>query len=76
MYSAPILDHVHEGQHVAAGEQDFGRSGARQLHRSLTDAGIQSQYKDYPEVEHLVIVQAAIDDSFKFLDDVLSTAGQ
>ena len=61
---------------VAAGEQDFGRSGARQLHRSLTDAGIQSQYKDYPEVEHLVIVQAAIDDSFKFLDDVLSTAGQ
>ncbi|MBL8812859.1 MAG: alpha/beta fold hydrolase [Planctomycetaceae bacterium] len=57
---------------VAAGEQDFGRSGARQLHRSLTDAGVQSQYKDYPEVEHLVIVQAAIDDSFKFLDDVLA----
>ncbi len=57
---------------VAAGEQDFGRSGARQLHRSLTDAGLQSQYRDYPDVEHLVIVQAAIDDSFKFLDEVLS----
>ncbi|MFN9721000.1 MAG: alpha/beta fold hydrolase [Planctomycetota bacterium] len=61
---------------VAAGEADFGRSGARQLHRSLTAAGITSQYKDYPDVEHLVVVQAAIDDSFRFLDDILSKSSQ
>lgn len=57
---------------VAAGEQDFGRSGARQLHRSLTSAGVTSEYKDYPDVEHLVIVQAAIDDAFQFLEEELA----
>ncbi len=57
---------------VAAGDQDFGRGGARQLHNSLDSAGVASVYRDYPNVEHLVIVQAAIDDVFRFLDETLA----
>ncbi len=53
---------------IGAGEQDFGRSGAQQLHKSLTAAQVPSIYRDYPDVEHMVIVQAAIDDVFQFLD--------
>lgn len=56
---------------VAAGDQDFGRSGATQLHKSLEAAGVQSDYHDYPDVEHMVIVQAAIDDAFRFFDNTL-----
>ncbi len=57
---------------VAAGEQDFGRSGARQLHQSLLNAGLSSTWREYPNVEHLAIVQAAIPAVFQFLDDTLA----
>lgn len=53
---------------VAAGEEDFGRGGAVQLHQSLTAANVPSTYRVYADVEHMVIVQAAIDDVFAFLD--------
>lgn len=53
---------------IGAGEQDFGRSGAQQLHKSLAAAQLPSIYRDYKDVEHMVIVQAAIDDVFQFLD--------
>lgn len=54
---------------VAAGDQDFGRGGARQLHNSLNSAGVAATYREYADVEHMVIVQAAIDDVFRFLDE-------
>ena len=57
---------------IAAGKEDFGRRGAIQLHQSLLDAGGNSRYKDYEDVEHLVIVQAAIDDTFQFLETTIS----
>lgn len=57
---------------VAAGEEDFGRSGARQLHQSLLGAGLSSTWREYPDVEHLAIVQAAIPAVFQFLDDTLA----
>lgn len=53
---------------VAAGEMDFGRRGARSLFQSLQSVDANAQYKEYPNVEHMVIVQAALDDAFKFLD--------
>jgi hypothetical protein len=56
---------------VGAGDQDFGRGGAIQLHRSLAAAGVDSRYIEYAAVEHMVIVQAAIDDVFRFLDESL-----
>lgn len=57
---------------IAAGDEDFGRRGAMQLHESLLQAGGNSQYRDYEDVEHLVIVQAAIDNMFQFLETTIS----
>jgi len=51
-----------------AGALDFGKSGAAALARSLKAASIPVTYKEYPDVEHMIIVQAALDDVFAFLD--------
>lgn len=53
---------------VAAGELDFGRGGAKSLAKRLEELGCQVEYRDYPKVEHMVIVQAALDEVFAFLD--------
>ncbi len=58
---------------VAAGEKDFGRSGARSLFQSLESVDANATYKEYPNTEHLVIVQAALDDAFMFLDRVIAS---
>lgn len=55
---------------VAAGERDFGRRGAQSLARALESAGARVTWREYPQVEHMVIVQAALDDVFAFLDSV------
>jgi predicted esterase len=56
---------------VAAGELDFGRPGAKALADSLQKADKNVVYRDYPDIEHLIIVQAALDDVFSFFDSVL-----
>lgn len=53
---------------VAAGELDFGRSGAKSLAERLEQFKCRVEYREYPDVEHMVIMQAAIDDIFAFLD--------
>ncbi len=53
---------------VAAGELDFGRGGAKSLAEKLKNFGGQAEYREYPKVEHMVIVQAALNDVFAFLD--------
>lgn len=53
---------------VAAGAQDFGRSGAAALARSLKSAGAEVEHHELPDVEHMVIVQAALPLIFEFLD--------
>ncbi len=53
---------------VGAGQRDFGRRQAKSLADALTNAGRTVQWKLYPEVEHMVVVQAALDDVFDFLD--------
>ena len=55
---------------VAAGAADFGRPGAAALAKRLEAAGATVDFRDYPAVEHMVIVQAALDDVFQFLDAV------
>jgi pimeloyl-ACP methyl ester carboxylesterase len=55
---------------VAAGEADFGRPGAAALAKRLEATGALVEYRDYADVEHMVIVQAALDDVFRFLDGV------
>jgi predicted esterase len=59
---------------IAAGELDFGRSGASGLSKALQQKGAkQVLYKEYPNVEHMVIVQAALPDAFAFFDQCLIT---
>lgn len=61
---------------AGAGALDFGRSGAAALARSLKAAGIPVTYKEYPDVEHMIIVQAALDDVFAFLDGAIKKPGK
>ncbi len=58
---------------VAAGEFDFGRSGAKSLADSLTQFSAKARYVEYANVEHMVIVQACLDEVFAFLDSVSGT---
>ena len=54
---------------VGAGDRDFGLRGARALEASLKAKGTDVELRVYPNVEHMVIVQAALDDVFSFLDN-------
>jgi predicted esterase len=53
---------------VAAGQFDFGRGGAAALARSLETAGAEVKYHELPDVEHMLIVQAALPLIFGFFD--------
>ena len=54
--------------YVAAGERDFGKAGAKRLSETLKAFGCPVNYSEYPDVEHLTIVQACLDELFVFLD--------
>jgi predicted esterase len=56
---------------IAVGAQDFAYNSARKLAFELKKAGVKSvRFKEYPEVEHLIIVQEALPDVFAFFDEV------
>jgi len=55
---------------VAAGDRDFGKSGAKNLANELTSKRKEVQWKEYPQTEHMVIVQASLDSVFEFLDSI------
>lgn len=57
--------------YVSAGRDDFGRSGAMLLHRSLEAQGFSSQYSETDPAEHLTCVQASVEPVFQFLDRTL-----
>jgi hypothetical protein len=48
-----------------SGELDFGNNGAAALVRSLMSADIPAVYKEYADIEHMTIVQAALDNVLK-----------
>ncbi|MFN7731903.1 MAG: hypothetical protein ACK5OB_08370 [Pirellula sp.] len=52
---------------IAAGARDFGKSGAKALADRLSDSGCAVEYREYPDIEHMVIVQASLDDATEFL---------
>jgi predicted esterase len=56
---------------VAAGEYDFGKRGAQQLAQSLRNRNAEVNFREFADVEHLVIVQAALSEVFGFLDSAL-----
>ncbi|MBU6277534.1 MAG: hypothetical protein KGQ61_12930 [Planctomycetes bacterium] len=60
---------------IAAGEHDFGKRGAEALAKQLTAAGSMVTYREIPDVEHMVIVQAALDEVFSFLDGIAARGG-
>ncbi|MBI1762229.1 MAG: alpha/beta fold hydrolase [Acidobacteria bacterium] len=56
---------------VCVGVQDFGYSNARKLAFELKKANVRSvRFREYPDVEHLVIVQEALPDVFGFFDEM------
>jgi len=55
---------------VGAGESDFALGGAKALHASARAAGVDVGFREYPGIEHLGIVQAALDDIFAAFDGV------
>jgi len=56
---------------VGVGKDDFARSGATSLANALKKAGIPVHFREYPDIEHLVIVQHALPDVFAFFDEAL-----
>ncbi len=57
---------------IGVGDKDsLALSGARSLNKTLTAASAKAlTYKEYPGVEHLVIVRAALADAFTVFDEV------
>lgn len=56
---------------VGVGTKDFAYDGAKRLAESLKKAGVaQVEYREYPEIEHLVIVQHALPEVFAFFDQL------
>lgn len=53
---------------VAAGEFDFGRSGAKAFAKSLKDRGVPVDYREYADIEHLAIVQVSLEDVFRYFE--------
>lgn len=60
---------------VAAGAADFGRPGALALAKGLRAAGNRVEERIVPDVEHMVVVQAALDDLFAFFDEIVAGPG-
>lgn len=64
---------------VGVGKDDFARDGARRLAESLRRAGANTFHdREYDHIEHLGIVQIALDDVFRFLtaSDAAHTVNQ
>ncbi len=59
---------------IAAGDRDFGKRGTDAFAQWCQKESLDHEYHIYPNTEHLVIVQAALEDAFAFLDpDTKST---
>lgn len=54
--------------YVAAGDRDFGLPRAKSLADTLRNLGCSVDFREFTNVEHMVIVQAALDEVFAFLD--------
>lgn len=54
---------------VGVGTRDFARSGAQALNQALTRLGVATvTFREYPDIEHLAIVQVALPDVFAFFE--------
>lgn len=56
---------------IAAGEKDFGLAPAKALHKALEAGGAKNAtFREYPGLEHLLIVRDALPDVFESFDRV------
>lgn len=56
---------------IAIGKEDFAYPNARKLAYELKKAGTKSvRFKEYADIEHMVIVQEALPDVFAFFDEM------
>lgn len=56
---------------IGVGDKDFALKGARLLSERLQAGGVKDvRLKEYPDVEHLVIVQQALPAVFLFFDEI------
>jgi predicted esterase len=56
---------------IGVGELDFMRESSRKLRDELSRIGSDRvEYREYPDIEHLVIVQVALPDTFDFFDRI------
>jgi predicted esterase len=53
---------------VGVGSEDFALGWARGLAKSLSEAGAAVKSKEYPDVEHIMIVQDALPEVFAFFE--------
>lgn len=54
---------------VGAGSEDFLLSAARSLRLGLQKAGVKKlEYREYPDVEHVLVVQVGLKDVFAFFE--------
>jgi predicted esterase len=53
---------------VGCGKQDFALAGARALHQALAEAKAAVTFREYDDVEHMLIVREAAADVFEFFD--------
>ncbi|HKA07470.1 MAG TPA: alpha/beta fold hydrolase, partial [Gemmataceae bacterium] len=53
---------------VGCGKLDFALTGVKTLQKSLEDAKAVVTYKEYDDIEHMLIVREAAGDVFKFFD--------
>jgi predicted esterase len=56
---------------IGIGSEDFALPNARRLEAALREQQVETlRLRDYPGIEHLVIVQVALDDVFTFFDQL------
>jgi predicted esterase len=58
---------------VAVGSEDFALGGVERLVANLRKAGAERlEFREYPDVEHLLIVQESLPEVFRFFDDAMA----
>lgn len=58
---------------IGCGSEDFLLSSARAFQRALEKAGAAKMtYKEYPGIEHIVVVQEALPEVFRFFDAAIA----
>ncbi|MBK7600411.1 MAG: dienelactone hydrolase family protein [Acidobacteria bacterium] len=59
--------------YIGVGSDDFALPNARKLESGLRDSGVKSvRMREYDGVEHLVIVQEALPEVFRFFDEIIT----